>query len=41
MAPQEFRRAGRGEDVHVWTLDGGKAVTFQQHIDTVRVRELM
>jgi hypothetical protein len=27
--------------VHVWTLDGGKAVTFQQHIDTVRVRELM
>lgn len=26
--------------VHVWTLDSGKAVTFQQHIDTVRVREL-
>ena len=27
--------------VHVWTLAGGKAVAFQQHIDTVRVRELM
>jgi len=26
--------------VHVWTLDGGKAVAFQQHVDTVRVREL-
>jgi len=26
--------------VHVWTLDGGKAVTFQQHVDTLRVREL-
>ena len=25
---------------HVWTLDGGKLVTFQQHVDTVRVREL-
>ena len=25
---------------HVWTLDGGKAVAFQQHVDTVRVREL-
>jgi ketosteroid isomerase-like protein len=25
---------------HVWTLDGGKIVTFQQHVDTVRVREL-
>jgi ketosteroid isomerase-like protein len=26
--------------VHVWTLNGGKAVAFQQHVDTVRVREL-
>jgi ketosteroid isomerase-like protein len=26
--------------VHVWTVDGGKAVAFQQHVDTVRVREL-
>jgi ketosteroid isomerase-like protein len=26
--------------VHVWTLNSGKAVAFQQHIDTVRVREL-
>jgi ketosteroid isomerase-like protein len=25
---------------HVWTLDGGKAVAFQQHVDTLRVREL-
>ena len=25
---------------HVWTFEGGKAVTFQQHVDTVRVREL-
>ena len=27
--------------VHVWTLDRGKAVAFQQHIDTAKVRELM
>ena len=26
--------------VHVWTIKGGKAVAFQQHVDTVRVREL-
>ena len=26
--------------VHVWTLAGGKAVAFQQHTDTVKVREL-
>jgi ketosteroid isomerase-like protein len=26
--------------VHVWTLNGGKAVAFQQHVDTHRVREL-
>jgi len=25
---------------HVWTIEGGKAVAFQQHVDTVRVREL-
>ena len=26
--------------VHVWTMNGGKAVAFQQHVDTLRVREL-
>lgn len=26
--------------VHVWTVDDGKLATFQQHIDTVKVREL-
>jgi uncharacterized protein len=25
---------------HVWTFEGGKAVAFRQHVDTVRVREL-
>jgi ketosteroid isomerase-like protein len=25
---------------HVWTFHDGKAASFQQHIDTVRVREL-
>ena len=25
---------------HVWTFRDGKAATFQQHIDTVKVREL-
>ncbi len=25
---------------HVWTMDGGRAVAFQQHVDTIRVREL-
>ena len=25
---------------HVWTMDGGKAVAFQQHVDTLRVRDL-
>jgi len=24
---------------HVWTLTDGKLATFQQHVDTVRVRE--
>ena len=26
--------------VHVWTIRDGKAAAFQQHVDTVRVREL-
>jgi ketosteroid isomerase-like protein len=26
--------------VHVWTVAEGKLTTFQQHVDTVRVREL-
>jgi ketosteroid isomerase-like protein len=26
--------------VHVWTIDDGKAVAFQQHVDTLQVREL-
>ena len=26
--------------VHVWTLAGGKAIAFQQHTDTLKVREL-
>ena len=26
--------------VHVWTVADGKAVAFQQYVDTVRVREL-
>jgi len=40
-----WKRKGSGEPAsvkmaHVWTLDGGKAVAFQQHVDTVKVREL-
>ena len=40
-----WKRKSSGERVsvkmvHVWTVDGGKAVAFQQHVDTVRVREL-
>jgi ketosteroid isomerase-like protein len=27
--------------VHVWTVDDGKLTGFQQHVDTVRVREQM
>jgi hypothetical protein len=27
--------------VHEWTMDGGKAVVFQEHVDTVQVRELI
>ena len=26
--------------VHVWTVADGKLATFQQHVDTLRVREL-
>jgi ketosteroid isomerase-like protein len=26
--------------VHVWTMADGKLATFQQHVDTVKVREL-
>jgi len=25
---------------HVWTMDDGQAVAFQQHLDTARLREL-
>ena len=28
------------ETAHVWTLRDGKAASFHQHVDTVRVREL-
>jgi ketosteroid isomerase-like protein len=39
------RRISSGEParvkmVHVRALGGGKAVAFQQHVDTIRVREL-
>jgi ketosteroid isomerase-like protein len=27
--------------VHVWTLDDGKLTSFDQHVDTVRVRDQM
>ncbi len=40
-----WKRKSSGEPavvkmVHVWTIEGGKAVNFQQHVDTVKVREL-
>lgn len=40
-----WKHKGTGEPasvkmVHVWTVRDGKAVAFQQHVDTVRVREL-
>ena len=40
-----WKHKGSGEPasvkmVHVWTMADGKAVAFQQHVDTVRVREL-
>jgi hypothetical protein len=34
-APCEARMA------HVWTLAGGKAVTFLQHVDSAKVRDLI
>jgi len=34
-APFEVKAA------HVWTVRGGKAVTFQQHVDTLKVREAL
>jgi ketosteroid isomerase-like protein len=33
--PREVRMA------HVWTLSGGKATAFLQHVDTAMVRELI
>jgi ketosteroid isomerase-like protein len=40
-----WKRKSSGEPAevkmaHVWTLADGKLATFQQHVDTVRVREL-
>ncbi len=40
-----WQHKGTGEPAvvkmaHVWTLDGGKAASFQQHVDTLKVREL-
>jgi uncharacterized protein len=34
-APAEVKIA------HVWTLDNGKVIRFQQHVDTARGRELI
>ena len=30
----------RVKTAHVWTFEGGKATSFLQHIDTVKMREL-
>jgi len=40
-----WKQKGSGElasvkMAHVWTVDGGRATAFQQHVDTFRVREL-
>ncbi|HTW19429.1 MAG TPA: nuclear transport factor 2 family protein [Mycobacteriales bacterium] len=40
-----WKRKSSGEPAavkmaHVWTVEDGKAKAFQQHVDTVRVREL-
>jgi ketosteroid isomerase-like protein len=38
------RRSGapaRVKMVHTWTVEGGKATAFENHTDTVRMRELM
>jgi ketosteroid isomerase-like protein len=45
LGTYEWKHKSSGEPAtvkmaHVWTLADGKAVTFQQHVDTVRVREL-
>ena len=40
MEAQEFREPAAVKMVHVWTMNGGKAVAFQQHVDTLKVREL-
>jgi len=45
LGSYRWKRKNSGEParvkmVHVWTMDGGKAVAFQQHVDTLRVREL-
>jgi ketosteroid isomerase-like protein len=45
LGSYRWKRKSSGEPalvkmVHVWTMDGGKAVAFQQHVDTLRVREL-
>ena len=45
LGSYRWKHKGSGEPavvkmVHVWTVDGGKAVAFQQHVDTLRVREL-
>lgn len=45
LGSYRWKRKSSGEQAtvkmaHVWTLDGGKAVAFQQHVDTIRVREL-
>ena len=41
-----WNHTGTGEPcearmAHIWTLADGKATTFHQHVDTVRVREQM
>jgi ketosteroid isomerase-like protein len=45
LGSYRWKRKSSGEPAlvkmaHVWTMDGGKAVAFQQHVDTLRVREL-
>ena len=40
-----WKHKGTGEPAsvkmaHVWTISDGKIVAFQQHVDTVKVREL-
>jgi ketosteroid isomerase-like protein len=45
LGSYRWKHKGSGEPavvktVYVWTVTGGKAVAFQQHVDTLRVREL-